>query len=45
VGLTSELITALNDAIDRIEAVARRSLDAGTPNSVETLNTTSGIEK
>jgi hypothetical protein len=29
----------------RIEAAARRRVDAGDPNAVETLNRTGGIEK
>jgi hypothetical protein len=41
----AELLVAMNDAIDRIEAAARRSVDAGHPNAVETLNRTGGIEK
>src|SRR3954453_974338 len=31
----AELLTAMNDAIDRIEAAVRRSVDAGDPNAVE----------
>ena len=41
----AELLAAINDAIDRIEVVARRSITAGDPNAVETLNRTGGIDK
>jgi Phosphotransferase enzyme family len=41
----AELLAAMNDAIDRLEAAVRRSVDAGDPNAVETLNRTGGIEK
>lgn len=44
-GGRAELLTAMNDAVDRIEAVARRSLDAGTPDAIAILNRTGGIEK
>jgi hypothetical protein len=40
-----ELLTAMNDALARIEAAARRSIDAGDPNAVAMLNRTGGIEK
>jgi hypothetical protein len=41
----AELLTAVNDSIDRIEAGVRRSIDAGDPNAVEMLKKTGGIEK
>jgi len=41
----AELLTAMNDAIDRIEAAVRRSVDAGDPNSVELWNRTGGRER
>jgi Phosphotransferase enzyme family len=41
----AELLTAMNDAIDRIEAAVRRSVDGGDPNAVETLERTGGMEK
>ncbi len=41
----SELLTAMNDAIARIEAAARRSVDAGDPNAVEMWNRTGGGER
>jgi hypothetical protein len=41
----AELLTAMGDAIDRIEAAARRSIDAGDPNAVATLKRTGGLEK
>jgi Phosphotransferase enzyme family len=41
----AELLTALDDAIDRIEAAARRSVDTGDPNSIAMVNRTGGIEK
>lgn len=40
-----ELFTAMNDALARIEAAARRSIDAGGPNAVARMNRTGGIEK
>jgi aminoglycoside phosphotransferase (APT) family kinase protein len=40
-----ELLTAMNDALARIEAAARRSIDAGDPNAVAMSNRTGGIEK
>ncbi|MEQ4207304.1 phosphotransferase [Actinopolymorpha sp. B9G3] len=40
-----ELLAAMNDALARIEAAARRSIDAGDPNAVAMLNRTGGIEK
>jgi Phosphotransferase enzyme family len=44
-GGRSELLTAIDDAIDRVEALARRSVDAADPNTVATLARTGGIEK
>ena len=41
----AELLTALNDAIDRLEAAVRRSVDAGDPGSVEMWNRTGGSER
>jgi aminoglycoside phosphotransferase (APT) family kinase protein len=41
----AELLTAMDDAIDRIEAAVRRSVDAGDPNTVEMVNRTGGMEK
>jgi hypothetical protein len=41
----AELLTAVDDAIDRIEAAARRSVATGDPNAIATLNRTGGIEK
>jgi hypothetical protein len=41
----AELLTAMDDAIDRIEAAARRSVDGGDPNSVAVVKRTGGIEK
>jgi hypothetical protein len=41
----AELLPAMTDAIDRIEAAARRSVDASDPNSIAMLNRTGGIEK
>ena len=35
----------MDDAIDRIEAWARRSYDAGDPTTIAMLNRTGGIEK
>ncbi len=35
----------MNDAIDRIEAAARRSVDAGDPNAIALWNRTGGIER
>lgn len=44
-GGRAELVTAVNDAIERIEAAARGSVDAGDPNAVEMLHRAGGIEK
>src|SRR5215218_263098 len=41
----AELLTAINDAIARIEAAVRRSVDAGDPNSIATWNGTGGSER
>lgn len=41
----AELLAAMDDAIDRIEAAARRSVDAGDPNAVAMLKRTGGMEK
>jgi hypothetical protein len=41
----AELLAAIADAIDRIEAAVRRSVDAGDPNAVATLERTGGMEK
>jgi hypothetical protein len=41
----AELLAAMNDAIDRIEAAVRRSVDAGDPNAIAMLNRTGGIDK
>jgi len=41
----AELLAAMDDAIDRIEAAARRGIDAGDPNSVAMLKMTGGMEK
>jgi len=41
----AELLSAMDDAIDRIEAAARRSIDAGDPNVIATSKRTGGIEK
>jgi aminoglycoside phosphotransferase (APT) family kinase protein len=40
-----ELLAAMDDAIDRIEAAVQRRVDAGDPSAVDTLNRTGGIEK
>jgi hypothetical protein len=41
----AELLTAMNDAIDRIEAAVRRSVDAGDPDAVGLWNRTGGGER
>ena len=41
----AELLTAIDDAIDRIEAAARRSSASGDPNAMAILDRTGGIEK
>jgi hypothetical protein len=40
----AELLTAMNDAIARIEAAVRRSVEAGDPNAVSMWNRTGGSE-
>ncbi|MBA2385797.1 MAG: phosphotransferase [Acidimicrobiia bacterium] len=40
----AELFTAMNDAIARVEAAVRRSVDAGDPNAVAMWNRTGGSE-
>jgi Phosphotransferase enzyme family len=44
-GGRAELLTAMSDAIARIEAAVRRSVDAGDPNAVELWNRTGGSER
>jgi aminoglycoside phosphotransferase (APT) family kinase protein len=44
-GARAELFTAMNDAIDRIEAAVRRSVDAGDPSSLASWNRTGGRER
>lgn len=41
----TELLDAMDDAIDRIEAAFRRSVDAGDPNAIAILTRTGSIEK
>jgi hypothetical protein len=41
----AELLTAVSDAIDRIEAAVRRSVDSGDPNSIALWNRTGGSER
>lgn len=41
----AELLIAMDDAIDRIEAAVRRSVDAGNPSSVAMWNRTGGLER
>ncbi|MGW6282123.1 phosphotransferase [Kribbella sp. NPDC055071] len=41
----AELLTAINDALARIEAAARRSIAAGGPDTVAMMNRRGGIEK
>ena len=38
----AELLSAMDDAIDRIEAAVRRSVDAGDPSAVALWNRTGG---
>jgi hypothetical protein len=40
-----ELLTAMDDAIDRVEAAVRRSVAGGDPNFVEMWNRTGGSER
>ena len=39
------LLSAMGDAIDRIEAAVRRSVEAGEPNAIALWNRTGGIER
>ena len=41
----AELLSATNDAIDRIEAAVRRRVDGGDPKAVEVWNRTGGSER
>jgi aminoglycoside phosphotransferase (APT) family kinase protein len=41
----AELLIAMNDAIDRVEAAVRRMVDAGDPNSIAMWNRTGGGER
>ena len=41
----AELLTAMDDAIDRIEAAARRGVDAGDPNAIALWERTGGGER
>ncbi len=41
----AELLTAMDDAIDRLQAAVRRRVDAGDPNAVELWNRTGGGER
>jgi hypothetical protein len=41
----SELLTAMDDAMDRIEEAVRRSVEAGNPNTVALWNRTGGGER
>ncbi len=41
----AELLSAMLDAIDRIEVAARRSVDAGDPNAIAMWNRTGGGER
>jgi hypothetical protein len=41
----AELLSAIDDAIDRIEAAARRSVGAGDPNAIAMLKRTGGMDK
>ncbi len=41
----AELLTAMDDAIDRIEKAVRRSVDAGDPNATALWNRTGGSER
>lgn len=44
-GGRAELLTAMNDALARIEAAARRSIDSGGPKAVAMMNRAGGLEK
>ena len=41
----AELFAAMDDAIDRIEELARRSVAAGDPDAMEVMNRIGGVEK
>jgi hypothetical protein len=41
----AELLTAMDDAMDRVEQAVRRSVDAGNPNTVSLWNRTGGGER
>ncbi len=41
----AELLAAMNDALDRIEAFARRSVETGDPHAIAVSKRTGGIEK
>jgi hypothetical protein len=41
----AELLSAIDDAIDRIEAAVRRSVEAGNPNAVALWNRTGGRDR
>ena len=41
----TELLSAVDEAIDRIEASVRRSLEAGDPDTIAMVDRTGGIEK
>jgi aminoglycoside phosphotransferase (APT) family kinase protein len=41
----TELLTAMTDAIDRVEAAVRRSVELGHPNAVEMWNRLGGSER
>jgi aminoglycoside phosphotransferase (APT) family kinase protein len=41
----AELLTVVDDALDRIEAAVRSSVDVDDPNALEALKRTGGIEK
>jgi thiamine kinase-like enzyme len=41
----AELLPAMNDAIDRLEAAVRRSVEAGDPNAVAMWNRTGGSDR
>jgi len=41
----AELLPAMDNAIDRLEAAVRRSVEAGDPNAVEMWNRTGGSER
>jgi hypothetical protein len=41
----AELLSAIGDAIDRLDAAVRRSVDAGAPNAIAMWNRTGGRER